>query len=148
MTDLGADLRKLHAAGRIRSPWLPGMRVHGTAPASPIGTVTGYASRRAGGLDVSWDGGTIDREAVASALTPDTSWPATLGCLLALLREAAGDPTAEVSWVRHSDVDLPRWFARCEDPASGACTRWLAGPCETEAAAIAAALHALAEECR
>ena len=66
-------------------------------------------------------------------MRPDTTDPATLGCILALVREARGDPSlyATTSW-----TDIPRchvWWV------SGST---LSDEHDTEAAALLAALEA------
>ena len=62
--------------------------------------------------------------ALASSLRPNTTDPATLGCLLALARELAGDATAGTWW---SDCDEV-WYVRA-GPAymtSSGPTEWSA----------------------
>lgn len=65
---------------------------------------------------------------------PDLTDPATLGCLLALVREAWGDPYAFVGWFD------PHWkVIRCRTESLIGC---LAGRGDTEAEALVAALEA------
>lgn len=69
---------------------------------------------------------------------PDLTDPATLGCLLALVREAWGDPTATTAATREADGSRG-WVADCWDtqsPLSGL------GPFKYEAEALVAALEA------
>ena len=64
---------------------------------------------------------------------PDMSDPATLGCLLALVREAWCDPAASAEW-RGSDG----WWVWQSDPGAGPLARgW-----PSEAEALVAALEA------
>lgn len=81
-------LEILHRAGRIRSPWLPGMAVivdrgtrGGRIPFFRGTTGWWYPS------EVELPNHIVDREA-----EPVLADPATVGVLLALLREASGDP--------------------------------------------------------
>jgi hypothetical protein len=120
--DLAADLRTLHEAGRIASPWLAGML--------------------AGGWRVTERDFSGPALAVLNRRQPDPSDPATVGCLLALLREAAGDQTACVTYSKWMPRG-PGWMV-ISSGAGGPWGRWGA----TEADALVAAIHALAEECR
>jgi hypothetical protein len=76
--------------------------------------------------------------------------PPMLGCLLALLREASGDPRAFVYPLSlHPEGVQPgehvrEW--RAQAWANG--NRLFSVPGPTEADALVAAIHALAEECR
>lgn len=119
-------LRVLHEAGEIASPWMAGMA---TLDEDRI-----LCSDHADGL-VFVDLGTA-REWVdpAGLGQPDPTDPATKGCLLALLREATGDPTMFVSPPSSGSED---WWVRWSHPFS-------TGP--TDGDAIAAALIARAEE--
>ena len=70
--------------------------------------------------------------------TPDFRDPATMGCLLALVREAWGDPTATTAATREADRSRG-WLVDCWDtqsPLSGL------GPFKSEAEALVAALEA------
>lgn len=102
-------LAKLHAAGRIRSPWLPG--------------------QTAG--DMRYDDGIYDSNGLPGE--PDLTDPATVGCLLALLREASGDPLVS------PDLVNQRWRK------SPGLTRKMFWTGPAEGLAISAALIALAE---
>ncbi len=84
-------LTALHEAGWIKSPWLPGMlvRQHREEP-DP-----GHAWRKLD-LQQGWQGVpqgfAADYIGVPTTGDPDLTDPATVGCLLALLREASGRP--------------------------------------------------------
>lgn len=119
-------LRTLHEQGRIRSPWLAGMLFR----TSLLDTV-----RR---VDAGWSWGsgawsppelTFDGEL-------DLEDHATVGCLLALLREASKCPT------------LAPWADDPDDPGHWECPSEDDSPelhlARTEGEAIAAALIALA----
>lgn len=71
---------------RIRTPWLPGMRAIIDSNLAFRRTEDGFAGH---GL-----GGDLMTEAAIGTAEPDLTDPATVGCLLALLREATGDPWA------------------------------------------------------
>ena len=64
---------------------------------------------------------------------PDLTDPATLGCLLALVREACGDP-----WIRVEPGSRGWYCIHSRPPAGGG----IPGNGETEAAALVAALEA------
>ena len=68
---------------------------------------------------------------------PDLTDPATLGCLLALVREAWGDPTICTSALQLGD--LPGWVVECFTQPSNI---HVLEPCPTEAEALVAALEA------
>ena len=79
---------------------------------------------------------------------PDLSDPATLGCLLALVREAWGPDTHLRLWASPapdmSGKDRSKW-----EPVDGLGRRLVAGPrvlCATEAEALVAALEAAPED--
>ena len=87
--------------------------------------------------------GGVDRAVVAlpvptsSDVLPDLTDPATLGCLLALVREAWGDPYVYVLSC------APDWFTVCSPAAEGG--KWLSRPPidgSIEAEALVAALEA------
>jgi hypothetical protein len=80
----------------------------------------------------------IERGHLEAPMTPDLSDPASLGCLLALVREAWGDPTAMVSAVKDADGSVSHWICYvfpCED-------REARFPATIEPAALVAALEA------
>ena len=69
-----------------------------------------------------------------SDILPDLSDPATIGCVLALVREAWGDPHASASWDYETN-----------GPVVVACShtsRWIFRDRQTEAEALVAALEA------
>lgn len=93
-------LRKLHAAGRIRSPWLSGMAWN----------VAWEDRKHVTRLPVR---GRVPYDGPHDWSRPDLTDPATVGCLAALAREASGDATlhaqlgAVVGWcVYDRDGDM------------------------------------------
>lgn len=145
MTPLAQALARLAAAGRIRSAWLPGAKGFDTA-----GRSFRFIAEHHSGGGIVVPGFTtttlpVSREFLALG-RPDTTDPATVGCLLALLREAQGEPflALDVHWPHHPDTGEVGWEG----------TRWCVwnpvndgeGPYAlSEGEAIAAALIALAE---
>lgn len=69
---------------------------------------------------------------------PDLTDAATLGCLLALVREAWGDPTATTAATREADGSTG-WVADCWNPQSPLSGL---GPFKYESEALVAALEA------
>ena len=65
---------------------------------------------------------------------PDLTDPATLGCLLALVREAWGDPHASASWDYETNGQVVVACSRT--------SRWIFRDRQTEAEALVAALEA------
>jgi len=65
---------------------------------------------------------------------PDLTDPATLGCLLALVREAWGDPHASASWDYETNGQVVVACSRT--------SRWIFHDRQTEAEALVAALEA------
>jgi hypothetical protein len=114
--DLAADLRTLHEAGLVG-------RTH-----SDIGETEPHPYEVA--LDVMSNGGPIAERGV---LRGD---PRYLGCAMALLREASGDPTLCTRYDRRTSS----W---CTEPDIGDLYE-----IDTEGEALVAAIHALAEDCR
>jgi hypothetical protein len=150
---LAEALQRLHEAGRIRSPWLPGMSAKDADPGQAYfrivagnggdgSFVWGYYRRivAGNGGDGSFVWGYYRYDHAVRPFhteemydnTPDLTDPATLGCLLALVREASGDPLA------HLFPDGDEWACILPGKTPAA---W----CPTEGAALSAALIALAE---
>lgn len=106
--------------------WMPGMLAH--APDSGVEARVQKVDGEV--LEVclpDWYGVTW----LAHRVVPDLTDPATLGCLLALVREAWGDPYAFVGWFD------PHWkVIRCRTESLIGC---LAGRGDTEAEALVAA---------
>jgi hypothetical protein len=67
---------------------------------------------------------------------PDLTDPATLGCLLALVRDAHGNQCI------HTSVDDEGWSVVQRDQPPNAWGQFLADGCNTEADALVAALEA------
>lgn len=131
-------LRALVKAGRIRSPWLTGMMVGVELPDRLICglRITGRGRGRDDGLlycahtPVPLGAVAVPADGVVDVSVQD---PATVGCLLALLREATGDPMACVM----SSTVAAAWVVKARGVYMESYT--------TEGEAIAAALVALAE---
>ena len=112
--------------------WMPGM-LHGTAVGNEL-----KLRYRVGDLTLYLD---ADR-------LPDLTDPATLGCLLALVREAYGDPALYVrlsDTTRQSDGvrawEVLGWLSRERSP-DGRGGSWRGWGYATEAEALVAALEA------
>ena len=69
---------------------------------------------------------------------PDLTDPATLGCLLALVREALGDPNACVNY----DPISPTWYCEAMHELNGIHYLGVFTEASTEAEALVAALEA------
>jgi len=129
---LNDALRALHEQGRIRSPWLPGMLLVADGPIREIRIrlheeAIASFERAPSARHMGWD-------RAQHALTD----PATVGCLLALLREASARPGAPPTrWALADWGD--HWL--CE-PNSG--PYGITHPGRTAGEAIAEALTALA----
>lgn len=134
---LAADLRALEAAGRIASAWRPGMR--------------GVSGLWMAGWDEAHD---TRREEFFGA--PDPTDPATLGCLMAVLREATGIPRLVLvphlypshdGWMPSESVPEPWfsliWRALTPDPSTATGGHAVEIP---EADAVCAAIRAVAAE--
>ena len=117
--------------------WLPGMNARYRAMACTVIGVRGSdlcLSRPEFVGDPFWeDGGWISGG--AASLLPDLSDPATLGCLLAMVRAAWDDPQIHVAplWSMNRSVGWRVWFGRD-------LTLYFDG--HTEAEALIAALEA------
>ena len=115
--------------------WMPGMRTLGDWRIINID---------ADGVEVVTDLGEVvlfhsgDLPHIASSL-PDLTDPATLGCLLALVREVWKDPTASTAATREADGKRG-WVMDCWDPKSPLNG---IGPFQSEAEALVAALEAV-----
>lgn len=145
-------LGALHRAGRIRSPWLPGMLVS-TGRDEICTRITcrlswSDACRWHGSYDTSekpihggWlrilIGAMVDYE-------PDPSDPATVGCLAALAREADGRAGLFAAYISEPPEV---WEVVAWDPEIGTADAWPGSPARdlTEGEAWAAALIAMAE---
>lgn len=115
------DLHTL-AAAAVQSPhwrWMPGVAWIARRPA-PLEDVAGR----------------IDRSSPYPGAVPDLQDPATLGCLLALVREAWGDPSVCVTTMLYSQ----RWRCHVHDPGPSRTPRWF--DATTEPAALITALLA------
>jgi hypothetical protein len=125
--NLNEALRKLKAAGRIRSEWLPGMCYRSEDGCSHWRPDEAHDPGLQPGQD------RHDH--------PDTSDPATVGCLMALLREASGADDEErdlEAYVEPRGPASARWMVIAN------CAAW--PKASTEGEAIAAALVQLAQE--
>ncbi len=109
--------------------WLPGMRAIGgcvVATGCPLWLVDGVPRMPVDGEHYMW----LRRTTEHPDVLPDLTDPATLGCLLALVRKAWGDPLMQTT------NSGGGWVAFCPAPL------WTDGPYDTEAAALVAALEA------
>lgn len=101
-------LRALHAAGKVTSPWLPGMgvlcvrRTHCGVSPGTRGHLLKLVRRRV--WSVGWEDERCSPAQVA-CLAPDPDSHATMGCLLALVREAFGDNTIHPSPATYDRYD-------------------------------------------
>ena len=82
-------------------------------------------------------GCTVAASKVKPEWLPDLTDPATLGCLLALVRAAWGDPHASVGSAGWDDGE-EGWVVVACSPTS----KWSLCDCKTEAEALVAALEA------
>jgi hypothetical protein len=137
---LAADLHTLHRAGKLASPWLEGMRLvvlpdDGTRPRwmtnHPIGRFGGVRRDR-----ISVSSGSYPL-AAAPWLAPDLTDTLTAAGLIALVREASGEPAAAVVAI-YTPSGLA-WGVIPDLYDGQQPTSW-----PTEAAALCAALHLLA----
>lgn len=130
-------LAKLQAASDIKSAWLPGMLLRD----GPDDYMRVHAVDEAGPWFIDQDSDERDPMSV-SAVIAATNWPidrgdpATVGCLLSLLREATDDAYVFVAHSRYTHLGDHGWIV-----AGRGWTR--VGP--TEGEALSAALIAVAE---
>lgn len=143
MSDLGTRCRdslwQLYGQARIRSLRVEGMRWLLSSSRPLEDSVTNGFMRVQGGSRRDDLG--FSSMAFSLGWSPDFSDPATLGCLLALVREASGQPTISLVY--------------CEAAYPGQACGWALQPADnrlplwgfdydTEAEALVAALEALA----
>lgn len=118
----------LYMSKRIRSPWLPGMLA-----------ADGYRCLAVHGAQELWAHESTPAQVKAwwghQVVAPHLGDRATVGCLLALLREASGDPLVYLAFSGDAPGD-GHW--ECYLPGVTYCA-------ETEGEAIAEALISLAE---
>ncbi len=151
-------LQRLHEAGKIKDAWLPGMRVLHPGGLESAGSMErhdiplrAYDENEepaiAGdpwSIVEGYDGSCSPKQ--GPEWTPDLTDPATLGCLLALVREASGDPVAyTVPW-SHGPGGF-RWVVMF-DPRydTNRAVEETSDTDKGEGAALSAALVALAEQ--
>jgi hypothetical protein len=147
VSSLTEALAVLHRAGRIRTPWLGGMRIVGKYPEYPI-RIHDFGERVLDAEDMvspdqpwRWwsEPQTSNGGPCPGPYVPDLADPATRGCLAALAREAVGDPTLTVETVLTAARGIV-WMA--------STPRAILGPERpTEGEAWAAVLIAAAERC-
>ena len=125
--------------------WVPGQPIvdsHGVrgyvVDIAPLPEPGAWVANRAG---VAW----LSAEEMGRCL-PDLTDPATLGCLLALVREAHGQPHATVHWCWEFDANHPTHVAERGLPrrmwAVDDIHDWREASATSEAAALVAALEA------
>lgn len=143
------DLRTLHEAGKIRSPWLPGMKLVGAYKDYPV-RVHAFGERPFDTEDVAneeplrwWvEPETREGGPYKGPHLPDLTDAATVGCLAALAREAMRDPTLAIDCHTGEDEYI-HWSVFGSGPRHGP---EFEGPWrDTEGEAWAAVLHAAAE---
>lgn len=125
---LAEALKALHRVGRIRSEWRPGMlAADGSRCLAVHGAQELWAYENTPGHVEAWWGHQV--------VAPHLGDEVTVGGLLALLREASGDPLVYLAFSGEEPGD-GHW--ECYLPSVTCCG-------ETEGDAIAEALIALAE---
>lgn len=129
-------LRALHEQGRIASPWLAGMLARRqTGPCSGSYRYSDLVVRE----------GRVYADGV-----PDPDDPATLGCLLALVREAYGDPricTRYVGTLQAGTSPDSCWTpGPWEVVSTSRHTPWVLAEGDTETEVLVAALEDLASD--
>lgn len=128
-------LRALHERGRVASPWLLGMGVQPVLDGGTIQDVTGTVVALSHGMPIAWWPDLLDTREHHHEHLRLVLDPATLGCLLALVREASEEPHAYAWPSKHGP-----WTVYA---ASGHHPRVLGPECATEAEALVATLEAL-----
>lgn len=117
--------------------WLPGMRAIGgcvVATGCPLWLVDGVPRMPEDGKYYMW----LRRTTEHPDVLPDLDDPATLGCLLHLVRESWGDDTLTLVATRAADRSRG-WMLEAWDPISPADA---IGPFPTEAEVLVEALKA------
>lgn len=95
-----AELEALgrRAAACPRWRWMPGMLARGKTP---------DIDNAYGRVNEEWSGSMVPHELASP--WPDLSDPATLGCLLHLVREVTGEQSSSPSWYPGGKHDYPHW---------------------------------------
>lgn len=141
MVDLDERWRKLLEEGKVR--WLAGMQ--GVGSRGCLGRVYHESMQRVGepprlnGMEYIWGAGGVSLGEIRSRIVPNWCDPATLGCLLALVREAWGDPALSVT-AGHTKDRRVEWEVEHPHPDSLPEALWTYF--DTEAEALVAALEA------
>jgi hypothetical protein len=117
--DLSARWAALLAGGRVR--WMPGMRARVRVPGSPWWRIS-------------------DGTAHTGIMDTDFDDAATLGCLLAPVRERWGEPGLYVQHRGGISASVPAWVIKTDEHPCGYGSGHWTG--HTEAEALTAALEA------
>jgi len=123
--DLETLARRAVACPRWR--WMPGMRT-----SEGWRVIRGGKESRCWAYDENPANWEVAENRIEDGTIPDLSDPATLGCLLALVREAHADPQAHVVKLVHGLVGWQAWNSET----------YIAPKRPTEAEALVAALEA------